>query len=232
MLKRFEKYGSQREIVEIPPINNKVLTDSSSEQSSHSSPAVQITLSSSSQSSSKDDSLPLPQSSARKSVPSHHNSIIQRIDQMLQPYQDEFINLFSNLRKKIRLDLEGNFADVPRPKRNAITQTDMSQDHLSKERTSSALNDKEHAKKTKSSNQGGTIKKDPPSKHHKSDNKDTKYKEGRKSRDNKEQKKRDETNYLGSFDRGNEVEFIIKGMKCSNDGSRKYLVRWKQVEGH
>lgn len=146
------------------------------------------------------------------------------------------MTLFSNLRKKIRLDLEGNFVDVPRPKRNAITQTDVSQDNIqgSKERTSSAL-DKEYAKKLKSSNQGGTIKKDPPSKHHKSDNKDPKYtKEGRKSRDNKEYKKRDqsETNYLGSFDRGNEVEFIIKGMKCSNDGSRKYLVRWKHVEGH
>lgn len=105
---------------------------------------------------------------------------------MLQPYQDEFITLFSNLRKRIRLDLEGNFSDVPtsRPKRNAITQTDMStlkssQDNIqvsknTKERNNSALIDKELINKIKPSKQGSSIKKDQPNKNPKSDNKDSK----------------------------------------------------------
>jgi hypothetical protein len=53
----------------------------------------------------------------------------------------------------------------------------------------------------------------------------------RRIKENTGKKSQNETNYLGSFDRGNEIDFIIKGMRCSVDDSRKYLVRWKKIEG-
>jgi hypothetical protein len=36
----------------------------------------------------------------------------------------------------------------------------------------------------------------------------------RRIKENTGKKSQNETNYLGSFDRGNEIDFIIKGMFC------------------